>query len=280
MPNMDQWKLIDVHTHVNFNAYADDGEETIARAHDKGIGMILVGSQIDTSRRAIAYARKYKSGVWAAVGLHPNHLTQMQIDDHEVKGAPGYASRIEEFDEQAYLELAEDEKVVAIGEFGLDYFRTDASPATKQKQKEVVRQHIALARKVGKPLIIHCREAYDDMIRILKEERADEIGGDIHFFAGDWTIAKQFLDLNFHLSFTGVLTFTSQYDEVVEKMPLDRLMIETDAPYVAPTPFRGKRNEPGFVDEVARRVAEIRGSTFDEVARATTENAAKLFNLV
>jgi len=270
-----------VHTHVNFNAYEEDGEATILRAHEKGIGMILVGSQIDTSERAVEYAKKYDSGVWAAVGLHPTHLQEAEIYKEELGGgAPGFSSRAEVFDHDIYKKLAEEEKVVAIGEFGLDYFRTDASIETKARQEKTVREHIALAKEVGLPMIIHCREAYDDMLRILREEKAEEVGGDIHFFAGDWEIAKQFLDLGFHLSFTGVITFTHQYDEVIHNIPLDRLMIETDAPYVAPTPFRGKRNEPSFVDEVARRVAEIREISYKEVARATTENAAGLFKLM
>lgn len=277
---MEKWELIDVHTHVNFNAYANDGEETILRAHEKGIGMILVGSQIDTSERAVEYAEKYESGVWAAVGLHPTHLQDVEVFKEEIGGgAPGYKSRAEIFDYDAYEKLCASKKVVAIGEFGLDYFRTDASPETKALQEKTVREHCALARNLKKPMIIHCREAYDDMLRILREEKAEEIGGDIHFFAGDWGIAQQFLELGFHLSFTGVITFTHQYDEVVKNMPLNRIMIETDAPYVAPTPFRGKRNEPGFVDEVAKRIAEIRKISYEEVAEATTANAVRLFGL-
>lgn len=277
---MKKWELIDVHTHINFNAYAEDGEETIARAHEKGIGMILVGSQIDTSERAVEYAETYQRGVWAAVGLHPTHLQEVEIFKEEIGGgAPGYKSRAEVFDKEKYKKLCENKKVVAIGEFGLDYYRTDASPETKALQEKTVREHIALAREVGKPMIIHCRDAYEDMLRILQEEKAGEIGGDIHFFAGNWDVAQQFLDLGFHLSFTGVITFTHQYDEVIAQMPMSRLMIETDAPYVAPTPFRGKRNEPGFVDEVAKRIAEIRGISYKEVAEATTANATQLFRL-
>jgi len=196
-----------------------------------------------------------------------------------------------------YHELAKDAKVVAIGECGLDYYRimnheSRITEELKTQQKETFRKQIALAREVKKPLMIHCRNAYEDLLTILREEKADEIGGDIHFFAGEWDIAKQFLDLGFYLSFTGVITFpprrprlageagANQYDEVVKKAPLDRIMIETDAPYVTPVPYRGKRNEPLYVEEVARRIAEIKGITLDEAARATAENAIRLFRLL
>ena len=284
--------LIDIHTHVNFNAFRDDGHEVARRTLEAGIWMIMVGSQIDTSRRAVEYARQYEQGVYAAVGLHPIHLVELEVDREEI-GAPqevparppdwsvgqGFKTRKEEFDEAIYRDLARDSKVVAIGECGLDYYRLRDTEDIKKKQTETFRKQIALAREVKKPLMIHCRNAYEDLLAILREEKADEIGGDIHFFAGDWEIAKQFLDFGFYLSFTGVITFANQYDEVIQKTPLDRIMIETDAPYVAPVPYRGKRNEPLYVEEVARRIAAIKGLSLEEVARTTSENAMRLFNL-
>jgi TatD DNase family protein len=276
------FRLIDIHAHVNFNAFRDDGDEVMRRTLDAGVGMILVGSQYDTSGRAIEYAERYPRGVWAAVGLHPIHVgAQVHIDAQEISasGVPGFSSRPEEFDYAKYKELALHPKTVAIGECGLDYFRSGGTQAEKEKQFEVLREHIKLAREVKKPLIIHCRNAYDDLARILREEGAGEVGGTIHFFAGTWADAQKFLDLGFGLSFTGVITFARDYDETVKNMPLDRMMVETDAPYVAPVPYRGRRNEPLYVEEIVKKVAELRGISLDEVARATVENATRIFHL-
>lgn len=301
-------KLIDIHAHVNFNAFKEDSDEVMRRTLDQKVGMILVGSQIDTSERAVEFANNYGEGVWAAVGLHPVHLTEGYWDHKEIDlpraesrgGASGgvikgFKSRKEEFDHGLYYKLGVDNKTVAIGECGLDYFRVESNEEVKKFQQETLRNQIHLAREVKKPLIIHCRpsgvvqgerppgtsltDAYDDVLKILKEEKADEIGGDIHFFVGDWAIAQKFLDFGFYLSFTGVITFAHQYDEVVKNIPLDRIMIETDAPYVAPAPYRGRRNEPLYVAEVAKRIAELKGISYDEVAEATTKNAVTLFNL-
>ena len=243
--------------------------------------MILVGSQASTSRRALEYARKYDDGVWAAVGLHPIHLTELHVDAKEIgeDNVPGFDTRTEEFDFDYYKTLALDSKTVAIGECGLDYFRTGETDDKRDKQHETLRRQIQLAREVKKPMIIHCRNAYHDLAPILREEKADEAGGTIHFFAGSWEDAKMFLDLGFHLSFTGVITFARDYDDALTKSPLDRIMVETDAPYVSPVPYRGKRNEPLYVREIAKKVAELRGISYEEVARATTENATKLFRL-
>ncbi|MEK7084942.1 MAG: TatD family hydrolase, partial [Patescibacteria group bacterium] len=245
-------RLVDVHTHVNFNAFKEDGDEVIRRAHGAGVGMILVGSQIDTSRRAVEYAKKYPEGVYAAVGLHPIHLEEGHFDvaEEEAKaGVPNFATRREKFDYEAYKALAGNPKTVAIGECGLDYYRithpADAQAMAgkheawnmeqvKKRQEETFRQQVNLAREVKKPLMLHCRNAYEDMLGVLKDERAEGIGGDVHFFAGDWAVAKQFLDLGFYLSFTGVITFTREYNEVIKNAPLDRIMAETDAPYVTP----------------------------------------------
>lgn len=277
-------QLIDIHAHVNFNAFREDGDETIKRALAARVGMILVGSQYDTSLRAITYAERYPQGIWAAVGLHPIHLVSFEVDASEMGeggggGVPGFKTRPEIFDYEKYKAMAVHPKVVAIGECGLDYYRTGQSEEEKEKQYDALRQQIRLAREVHKPLIIHCRNAYDDLARILKEENAADVGGTIHFFAGTWDDAKMFLDLGFHLSFTGVVTFARTYDETLQRMPLDRLMVETDAPYVAPTPYRGKRNEPLYVREIAAKVAELRKISFEEVASVTTQNATKLFSL-
>src|SRR3989338_4939956 len=260
-----EMRLVDIHAHVNFNAFREDGDDVIKRTLVAGTGMILVGSQYDTSRRAIEYAERYPEGVWAAVGLHPIHTgEEFHVDGEEIAsaGVPGFKTRTEEFDYEKYKTLAVHPKVVAIGECGLDHYRVGKVEADKQKQAEVFRKQIQLAREVKKPLIIHCRNAYDDLYEILKQEHAGPPaggGGTIHFFAGTWQDAQKFLGLGFHLSFTGVITFARDYDETLKNAPLDRIMVETDAPYVAPAPYRGKRNEPLYVEEVAKKIAELRG---------------------
>ncbi len=277
-------KLIDIHAHVNFNAFRLDGDEVVRRTLAEQVGMIMVGSQIDTSRRAVEYAKRYPEGVWAAVGLHPIHLVSFEVDASELgemgnKSVPGFQTRPEKFDHDTYLEIAKHEKTVAIGECGLDYYRVGQSHEEKTLQHNTLREQIRLAREVKKPLIIHCRNAYDDLYRILQEEQAGDVGGTIHFFVGSWDDAQKFLSLGFHLSFTGVITFARNYDEVVKNAPLNRIMVETDAPYVAPVPHRGKRNEPLYVKDIAIKVAELRGVSYEEIAHATTQNARVLFKL-
>jgi len=289
---MEKPKLIDIHTHVNFNAFKDDGDAVVKRTLDAGVWMVLVGSQIDTSCRAVEYAERYPEGVYAAVGLHPIHLFEDHFDvaEEEKKaglpaealakmGVSGFTTRPEVFDRDAYLELAKSSKTVAIGECGLDYYRGRDNEDVKRVQKETFRKQVHLAREVKKPLMIHCRDAYEDLLGILREERAEDIGGDIHFFAGSWEIAKQFLDLGFYLSFTGVITFARDYDEVLKNVPLDRIMVETDAPYVTPVPHRGKRNEPLYVEFVAKKIAELKGLDDKEVYTALVQNTCALFKI-
>ena len=281
-------KLIDIHSHLNFNVFKEDADAVIERTLVGRVWTILVGSQVDTSRRAVLYAEKYPEGVYAAVGLHPIHLVEMEVDKAEIsagENVPGFKTRVEKFSYEAYKPLAEHPKTVAIGECGLDYYRIMnhesgiMNEEVKKLQADTFRQQIKLAREVKKPLMIHCRNAYEDLLQILREEKADDIGGDVHFFAGSWDIAKQFLGLGFYLSFTGVITFTHDYDEVVEKTPLDRIMVETDAPYISPVPFRGKRNEPLYVEYTARRIAEIKKLPEEQVFRQLVENTKICFNL-
>ena len=282
-------KYIDAHTHVNFAAFNDDREAVIKRALDAGVGMINVGTQQDTAKFAVELANQYDTGVWAIIGLHPVHTAKSHHDEAEIgEGGQEFTSRGEVFDYDYYLNLAKDKKVVAIGECGLDYYHSEGGAAEINNQKNIFEQHIKLAHEVGKPLMLHIRasakttDAYDDVISILKTNQHLLLpgrAGDVHFFAGDWAVAKQFLDLGFCLSFTGVITFTKEYDEVIKNTPLDRLLIETDAPYVSPAPFRGKRNEPSYVPLVAAKIAEIKGLPEPEVAAALLTNTARLFNL-
>ncbi|MBI2612917.1 TatD family hydrolase [Candidatus Kaiserbacteria bacterium] len=278
-------KFFDAHTHVNFVAYNEDREATILRARDVGVAMNVVGTQKDTSASAVALAETYNN-VYATIGLHPIHTSKSYHDAKELgpsfaeatkgkEGAEGFTSRGEAFDMAAYEAMGQHPRVIAIGECGLDYYRSDES--SKELQKKIFIEHIELANTLGKPLMLHIRNAYDDALEILKAHV--KVQGDTHFFAGDWTTAKKFLELGFTLSFTGVLTFTHDYDEVVKNAPLDMLLSETDAPYVTPVPHRGKRNEPAYVPEVVRAIAGIRGEDVEEVAAQLFANARRVFSI-
>lgn len=276
-------KYYDCHTHVNFVAFKDDADATIQRAQDAGVGMIMVGTQLDTSADAVKVAEAHDN-VYAAIGLHPIHSTKSYHDEKELgEGGKEFTSRGEVFDAAKYEALAASPKVVAVGECGLDYYRLEGD--TKKVQEDVFIQQIEMANRLNKPLMLHIRpassvverNAYEDSLALLKAHA--KVKGDVHFFAGDWTIAKQFLDFGFTLSFTGVLTFARDYDEVVKNAPLEMLLSETDAPYVAPKPYRGKRNEPAYVVEVVQAIAEIRGEPLDEVREQLAANARRVFGL-
>lgn len=286
-------KYIDIHSHVNFKAFDEDRGEVIARALENDTWMINVGTQIDTSRAAVELANKYKEGVYATIGLHPIHTGASYHDEKELgEGGAEFTSRGEVFDKNAYRELLKDpkanKKIVGIGECGLDYYRMDMDSIEKQK-KALIAQ-IELANEFNKPLMLHIRNnqkkelitgkegtpnAYLDVLQILKTHC--KVKGDVHFFAGTWEEAKAFLDFGFTLSFTGVITFTHDYDEVIRNTPLNMIMSETDCPYVAPVPYRGKRNEPMYVREVVKKIAEIKNLSEEEVARAIIANAKRVF---
>ncbi len=293
-------KIIDTHTHVNFNSFKDDSREVIERALKNSVWLVNVGSQASTSRRAVEMAQNYQEGVYAAVGLHPSHLENTEINLLKEGEDINYETKKEDFDENFYLKLAENKKVVAIGECGLDYYQNQKSEIKNQNdnekfkikelQKEVFIRHIELAKKIKKPLIIHCRDAHDDLIKILNSnpfhlptggggQILNSPAGVMHFFTGSYEQAKQYIDLGFYISFSGVITFVSEYEELVRKLPLDKILIETDAPYVAPVPYRGKKNEPSYVIEIAKKMAEIKGVSFEDICRQTTENAKVVFGL-
>lgn len=276
--------LIDTHAHVNFRDFKDDTKETIKRALNKNVWMINVGAESKTSERAVKMAEEYEEGVYSAVGLHPGHLIEQEVEYEENGEFVKYKSKPEEFDYDFYLNLAKNKKVVGIGECGLDYFRNN-DKNFKQKQRDVFVQHIKLAKEVRKPLIIHCREAHEDLLEILNLE-APLPNGVMHFFTGTLEQAKKYIDLGFYISFSGVTTFPPRkgeivgaYDEIIKNIPLEKILIETDCPYVAPVPHRGKRNEPTYVQYVASKIAEIKGFSFEEVAEQTTKNAKELFGI-
>ncbi|KMY48148.1 TatD family hydrolase [Peribacillus loiseleuriae] len=253
--------LFDTHVHLNDKQFEEDLEEVIQRTKENGVSnVVVVGFDRPTITRAMELVEEYDF-IYAAVGWHPVDAIDMTDEDL-----------------QWIEELAAHSKVVAIGEMGLDY-HWDKSP--KDIQKDVFRKQINLAKKVKLPIIIHNREATADIIEILKEENAHEVGGIMHCFSGSPEIAKECVEMNFYISLGGPVTFKNakKPKEVAAEIPLDRLLIETDCPYLAPHPFRGKRNEPAYVKLVAEQIAEIKEITLEEVAKATTWNAKKLFGI-
>ncbi|THE11452.1 TatD family deoxyribonuclease [Bacillus timonensis] len=253
--------LIDTHAHLNAIQYQEDLEEVIERALSEGIErIVVVGFDRETITRAIQLAEQYEF-IYATVGWHP--VDAIDMKDEDLKWIE---------------ELCAHPKVVALGEMGLDY-HWDKSP--KDIQKEVFRKQIALAKKVKLPIIIHNREATSDIIEILQEENASEVGGIMHCFTGSVEVAKQCIDMNFYISFGGPVTFKNakKPKEVAAEIPLDRLLIETDCPYLTPHPFRGKRNEPSYVKYVAEQIAELKGVSFEEIAQKTSDNAMRFFGI-
>ena len=277
-----QPKYIDIHSHTNFEAFNEDRDKVIKRALENETYIINVGTQVDTSKKAVEIANQYEKGVYAIIGLHPIHTGVSYHDEKELGvGGKEFTSRGEVFDKESYRELLKNPKVVGIGECGLDYYRMNEQSI--EKQKEVFVAHIELANEFNKPIMLHIRNnpkdkthnAYFDALSLLKEH--SKVRGDVHFFAGGWQEAKAFLDFGFTLSFTGVITFTHDYDEVIRNTPLDMIMSETDSPYVTPSPYRGKRNEPFHVKEVVKRISEIKNLPEAEVAEAIISNARRVF---
>lgn len=273
--------LIDTHAHVNFKDFKDDQEAVVKRALDNGIWMINVGSELRTSQRAVEMSRKYGEGIFAAIGLHPVHLSahpyhEKQENQEDVE----FSSSSEEFQKEKYRELIRSERVVAIGEIGLDYFH---EANNKDLQKKVFEEQIDLAVESSLPIIIHCRNAHEDMIEILrkkKKEYGEKLRGVLHCFSGNSEEARIYTEeLGFFLGWTGIITFSREYEEILKNIDLNYFLVETDCPYLTPMPFRGKRNEPLYVEHVARKIAEIRGISFEEVSEKTTENAKILFSL-
>ncbi|MGG3843465.1 TatD family hydrolase [Anoxybacillus kestanbolensis] len=254
--------LFDTHAHLNATQFNEDVEQVIERARAEGVShIVVVGFDRPTIQRAMELAEQY-SFIYAAVGWHPVDAIHMTDED---------LIMIER--------LAAHPKVVALGEMGLDYY-WDQSP--KEVQKEVFRKQIRLAKKVKLPIVIHNRDATADIVHILQEEHAEEVGGVMHCFSGSIEVARQCIDMNFYISFGGPVTFKNakKPKEVAKEIPLDRLLIETDCPYLTPHPFRGKRNEPSYVKYVAEAIAELKGISFEEVAQKTSDNAKRLFGIM
>ncbi|OHA27324.1 MAG: hypothetical protein A3C06_00535 [Candidatus Taylorbacteria bacterium RIFCSPHIGHO2_02_FULL_46_13] len=269
-------QYIDIHAHLNFSAFDADREEVVKRTLEANTAVINVGTQKDTSVKAIEIAKQYPGKMFATIGLHPIHTSKSYHDKQELgEGGAEFTSRGEQFDMEYYKKLAQDPSVVAIGECGLDYFRLEAD--TKEQQRKAFIEQIELANTVDKPLMLHIRNAYQDAYEILKTHA--KVPANLHFFAGTIEEAKLFLDLGLTFSFTGVITFARSYDEVIKYLPLDRIMTETDAPYVTPAPHRGKRNEPRFVSYVAEKIAVIKELDAESVKKTLVSNAVRVFAL-
>ena len=285
--------FLDAHTHVQFSGFDADRDAVIQRALDAGVRkMIVIGTQKDTSRAAVALAEKYPDNVRAVIGLHPIHTSRSFHDAQELGGgdaAQAFTSRGEVFDVDYYRALALDPTTVAIGECGLDYFHfNDDEPREVQieKQKAAFLAQIQLAKDVKKPLMIHCRDAFADLIEFVRPHARELSPGVVHFFTGTPDDARRLLDMGFSFTFGGAITFPPRkgktqgdYDEVIKLIPIDRIMSETDAPYVAPAPFRGKRNEPAYVVHVVARLAELKGVSTEEMKAQIEENARRVFGI-
>ena len=257
--------LFDTHTHLDDARYDADREAMIARAREAGVEkMMTIGCDLATSRSAVALAGQYPF-VYASIGIHPHEVKHITDDWYD-----------------ELRQLARNQKVVAYGEIGLDYHYNHSDP---ELQRGRFREQIQLARELKLPVIIHTREAQDDTIRILKEERASDIGGVFHCFSGDAWLAKDALELGFYLSFSGILTFqnATMLRDIARTVPADRLLIETDCPYLTPIPHRGRRNEPAYVRHVAETLASIvsdaAAATADDIGRLTSDNARRLFKI-
>ena len=268
------YSFFDIHSHLHDKSFDGDRDGVVSQMKERGVGTIAIGTDIKESKEAVLLAEKYQH-IFATVGLHP-------ADNPK-----------ELFDEEAYEELAKNKKVVAIGECGLDYFRlkdniADIVDSEKQRQKEIFKKQIALAIKLDKPLMLHGRpskgtmDAYEDILFILENEKkntGEKLRGNAHFFVGDIEIAKRFLFIGFTMSFSGVITFTKEYDDVVRFIPLNMIHAETDSPYATPVPFRGQRNNPMLVQEIVAKIAVLREQPLEEVRVKLIENAKNMFDI-
>jgi TatD DNase family protein len=257
--------MIDSHCHPQLKEYDNDREEVIKRALDGDVQMVCVGVELETSKKAIELAKK-NEGLWATVGLHPNDYLneQLNIEDYYKLASPPVSGK----------------KVVAIGEIGLDYYRTTDKEKQDLQKKRFV-QLAQVAADLNLPIVVHSRDAQNDLLDLLKKinYKPESGAGVIHSFTGSSDEAKEFIDLNYYVGLNGIITYSKDYEEMVKNVPLDRILIETDAPFLAPPPFRGKRNEPLYVKYVAEKIAEIKNISVEEVENVTTENTKKLFKI-
>ncbi len=275
--------LIDTHAHIQFDAYKTDREDVIKRCAEKNLILNLVGTQKDTSRKAVEMAEQHEN-MYASIGTHPIHLHSTHVDEEE----SSFLSREEDFDEAYYTELVKSPKVIGIGECGLDLYHVPKDISKEEvlsKQKKVFLAHVDFASKHDLPLVIHCRDAHDQMIEVLQSLNRP-IVGTVHCYTSNWEHAQKYLNLGLFLGFTGVVTFPpkkldpgpqNNLLEVLEKMPIDRMVVETDSPYLAAQAYRGQRAEPWMVEEVVKKIALIRQISSDEMSKILLQNTLRLF---
>lgn len=252
-------KYFDIHCHLNFKDYEKDWEEVIERLRQTETHTIVIGTDWENSKKAVEIAEK-NDGIYASIGIHP-------IDDK--RG---------ELDEAEFEKLVKNPKVVAVGECGLDFYHAEKEKDF-ERQKALFLKHLDFAVKHHKPMMIHARSAYRELLDILeplKKEMGEKLRGNIHFFSGTWEEAQRFHAIGFTTSFTAVITLTPEFDEVIKKAPLNMILSETDAPFVSPANHKGERNEPAYVSEVVKRIAEIRGANFEAVRKALVQNALRM----
>ena len=282
--------LIDTHSHLNFRAFKNDLDKVVKRTLKENIWFINVGTKYETSKKAVEIAEKYKEGVYAAIGLHPMHLA---TDLVKIKTDPeegGFEAKGEGFDKEKYKKLANSKKAVAVGEIGLDYYYRPKTKRKlelfKQKQKNALLEQIELAKELNLPIIFHCRMAHNDLIEILNSQfvihNSKVVKGVIHCFTGNWEQAERYLEMGLYIGFNGIIFKKIEgmdFEENINKIPLDRILIETDCPYLTPPQAGKERNEPIFVKYVVEKIAKIKGVSYEKIAEATTLNARNLFGI-
>lgn len=262
---MQNFDFIDIHSHLDFSDYQKDFDEVLDRMKLAKVATITIGTDLESSKRALKIAEENEN-VWACIGVHP-------ADNHK-----------EVWNEEEFAALVENPRTVAIGECGLDFYRlsedTNEAEIEKARQEKLFKSQIEFAIKYKKPLMIHCREAYEETLEILEEYKktADEnLRGNFHFYAGSKEHLNRILNLGFTVSYTGVITFAKDYEDLIKATPIDKIHIETDAPFVAPVPYRGHRNEPSYVVEVFKKMAQIKGISEEMLQKQLQNNAQKLF---
>lgn len=274
------FEYFDIHSHLHFPDFDSDRDDIISEMNKNKIATIVIGTDEETSKQSLGLAKSHKN-IFSSVGQHPGDVTSKSDFQREI------------------ISFAKSEEVVAIGECGLDYFRLSAQSGEddiskqdesiiKNRQKKIFEEQIKLSIETSKPLMLHIRpsnktmDAYFDSLDILKsysKEFGERISGNVHFFAGDMDVMKNFLDIGFYVSFTGVITFTRNYDEFVKYPPVEMIMAETDCPFVAPVPYRGQKNSPLYIPLVVKKIAEIREENFEEIKENMVKNALKIFKI-
>lgn len=280
--------LIDAHAHLNFAAFKDDFDKIIKRCLDNGIWMINIGTKYETSKKAVEIAEKYEKGVWAAIGLHPIHLetglVKIKNDDEETN----IKTKEENLDCEEYKKLAQNPKVVAIGEVGLDYYRrpktTKKKELFKQKQKDLLLQQLNLAKELNLPVIFHCRMAHDDLYEFLISNFQfpnSKLKGVMHGFVGTLEQLRKYLEMGFYIGFNGIIFKNIagiDFEKIIEETPLEKILIETDCPYLSPPGYE-ERNDPFGLKFILEKIAQVKNISFKNLAEQTTKNTQKLFGI-